>query len=304
MIKDTHSESDSESENDCRPMRNRTFRVEYHGLHFDLSSSNHWSEANRSRILLAALYLKDRFQLLICHLRALHRANLTVSSRNLQVLVADLKQERMLKDATVEACLTLYFQLVNAKRCLDAHIAELTTSAPFTPTHLYKIAEYLVDYDDEIQKAKAANMAAMDGSSSRKKISKILDAMAKEGSENGQSLYTDLTGASPRANSRSSASSPTESLPSTPTSLQPASSSASSPGEAELSGKSHEKMEQEMQKMHTQMTDLLITVKTQQSIIEALQGRVNTLESDLSKSKEDQEQRLRLALRGMDKLEE
>ncbi|KAG0014368.1 hypothetical protein BGZ82_001786, partial [Podila clonocystis] len=241
-----------------------------------LRRSNQWSEANRPRILLAALYLKDRFQLLICHLRALHRANLTVSSRNLQALVADLKHERMLKDATVEACLTLYFQLVNAKRCLDAHLAELTTSAPFTPTHLYKIAEYLVDYDDEIQKAKAANMAAMDGSSSRNKISKplqILDAMAKEGSENGQSLYTHLTSASPQANSRSSASSPLQSLPSTPTSLQPASSAASSPEQAELSGKSHEKIEQQMQKMHTQMTDLLITVKMQQSIIEALKGR-------------------------------
>ncbi|KAF9327745.1 hypothetical protein BG006_009003, partial [Podila minutissima] len=235
--KDTHNESDSESENDCRPMRNRTFRVEYHGLRFDLSTSNQWSEANRSRILLAALYLKDRFQLLVCHLRGLHRANLTVSSRNLRALVADLKHEKMLKDATVEACLTLYFQLVNARRCMDAYLTEPTE---FTPTHLFKIAGYLVDYDDEIQKAKNSHLVAMDGSN---------------------------------LNTRSSASSPTRSLPSTPTFSQPASSAASSPERTERFVHSHEKMEQEMLRMHTQMADLLATVKSQQLMIETLQGR-------------------------------
>ncbi|KAF9280151.1 hypothetical protein BGZ74_002664 [Mortierella antarctica] len=288
MIKDTHNESNSESENDCRPMRNRTFRVEYHGLRFDLSTSNQWSEANRSRILLAALYLKDRFQLLVCHLRGLHRANLTVSSRNLQALVADLKHEQMLKDATVEACLTLYFQLVNARRCMDAYLAEPTD---FKPTHLFKIAGYLVGYDDEIQKAKDSHLAAMDGSN-RNKVNKplqILDAMGKEdGLENEQSLYTNLvTGASPQVNTRSSTSSPTRSLPSTPTSSQSASSAATTPERTERFVHSHEKMEQEMLRMHTQMADLLATVKTQQLMIETLQGRVNTLESDLPMSKEE-----------------
>ncbi|KAG0340275.1 hypothetical protein BG000_000282 [Podila horticola] len=300
MTKDTHNESDSESENDCRPMRNRTFRVKYLGLHFDLSNSNEWSDANRSRILLAALYLKDRFQMLVCHLRVLHRANLTASSRNLQALVTDLKHERMFQDVTVEACLTLYFQIVNAKRCLDAHLAE-PTAAPFTPTHLYKIAEYLVGYDDEIQKAKNEHMAAMDGSNNTiRRPLQILDAVTKESSGNGQSLYKNLT---TRANTRSSESSPTWSLPLTPASTQSASSLASSSEEADVSANSREKMEQEMLRMHTQMADLLGAVKTQQLTIETLQGRVNTLESDLSMSKEDQE-RLRLTLRGMAKLEE
>ncbi|KAG0340274.1 hypothetical protein BG000_000281 [Podila horticola] len=39
---------------------------------------------------------------------------------------------------------------------LDAHTAK-RTSAPFTPTHLYKMAEYLVGYYDEMQKAKYPN---------------------------------------------------------------------------------------------------------------------------------------------------
>ncbi|KAG0082421.1 hypothetical protein BGZ93_002443 [Podila epicladia] len=192
------------------------------------------------------------------------------------------------------------------QRCLDAHLAESTITAAFTPTHLYHIAEYLVGYDDEIQKTKDSHLAAMDGSNNRNKVQKplqILDALGKkEGLEN-EPTYTNLTtGTSRQVNTRSSASSPARSLPSTPTSSQSVSSAVSTPEWTERSVNSHEKMEQEMLRMHTQMGDLLAALKTQQLTIETLQGRVNTLESDLS-SKEDPEQKL-TPHRGTEKLEE
>ncbi|KAG0027431.1 hypothetical protein BGZ81_005631 [Podila clonocystis] len=289
-------EIDSDTGDEYRPVKGRPLQVEYRGIQFDLCNSDHISEANRSRIFLAALHLKDRFQRLVCDLTALHKADLTVKSYNLKELVFALRFEPMLSDATVEAMLTLYFQLINAKRCLDAHLAE-PTSAPFTPTHLYKISEYLVGYDSEIQKAKYAHMAVMDGSNneSRKPMQvQDQDTTVKKRSGNKPSSFQSPVGASPHTSTRSFASPPKRSTSSTkPTSPRPTLSpilpSVSTLQQTQLSGCSHEKVGQEMSTMRTQIADLLAMVKTQQATIEGLQGKLDTVESELTKSKESQD---------------
>lgn len=264
--------------------RGRTLNLEYDGIQYDFSNSKRCAEANRSRIFLTALYLEDRFQELVRRLKELHRADLTVYSRNLRTLAYYLKLEPMLKGITVKALVTLYFQIVNAKRCLDAHLAE-TTPALFIPTHFCKIAERLVGYDNQIQKAKNTQKAAMDcinSNNNKNEPTRDQDTAVKAKPNNGLSLLQILASTSP-------IELPSSTEPATPTSPLPSSSSTSILRPTELSGNTREGMELEISRMQAQMTDLLVSFKTQQLTIETLQGKVETLETDLSKSKECQD---------------
>lgn len=107
------------------------------------------------------------------------------------------------------------------------------------------------------------------------------DTAVKEKSNNGLTSLLSRTSISPIG-------SPSSIEPATPTSPQPSSSLAPILQPAELSGNTREGMEPEM-KMQVQMTDLLALFKAQQLTIEALRGKVETLETDLSKSKELQD---------------
>ena len=135
-------------------------RLDYKGIQYDFSSKNQNSRKNRSRIFLTALFIKDRLKKLVegtydgmPGIRDLHKANLTMSSRTFNNLASDLKNTPSLQGISTEALLTLYFQIVNAKRCLDAHLAQ-SKSASFRPTKMSDIADLLVGFDTKIQTAK------------------------------------------------------------------------------------------------------------------------------------------------------
>lgn len=139
-------------------------QTDYQGLVFDFSDSSECSLAKRDKIFWTALWLKDRMMKLVSDTQQLHNVDLTVQCPIFQELASRLDREsgQDLKGVSTEALVTLYFQIVNAKRCLDAHLAEPTSSVPFTPTQFSTIASDLVSYDNEIQKAKNAQAAAMD----------------------------------------------------------------------------------------------------------------------------------------------
>lgn len=131
-------------------------RIDYDDLQFDLSNPTQRHDENRYRIFTIALHLMD------CLEPRLQRANLTIYSRTFRSLVATFGRwrKRDFDGISVEALVTLCFQIVNAKRCLDSHLAISTPS--FTPTHLYKIAGRIVGYDNEIRKVKEAGKAIKD----------------------------------------------------------------------------------------------------------------------------------------------
>lgn len=135
-------------------------RLDYKGIQYDFSSKSQNSRKNRPRIFLTALFIKDRLKKLVegtydgmPGIRDLHKVNLTMSSRTFNNLASDLKNTPSLQGISTEALLTLYFQIVNAKRCLDAHLAQ-SKSASFRPTKMSDIADLLVGFDTKIQTAK------------------------------------------------------------------------------------------------------------------------------------------------------
>lgn len=229
-------------------------QIDYDNLQFDLFSPTQRSEENRGMIFITALFIMDHLE------SRLQTSNLTSYSRAFRELAKRLDaHDRAFDGVPVEVLVTLYFQIVNAKRCLDAHLA-VSTSASFTPTHLYEIADRIVGYDNEIQKAKVMRKAAKD----REPI----------GTSTSKQQLPSTTSA-PRSTKRSGYSRASSST-------RPSSSSAATPRPTELSSDTRARME-------TQITDLLDTVRTQQLTIEALKGRVDTMESDRSKTEKRQE---------------
>ncbi|KAF9310211.1 hypothetical protein BG003_008824 [Podila horticola] len=232
-------------------------QIGYKGLYVDLSNASQCSDNTRAKIFIAALFLMDRLA------PRLAKVNLTIYSRTLRKLTKDLglKASNDFDGVNVESLLTLYFQIVNARRCLDAHLA-VSTPVSFTPTHMFKIAGRLVAYDNVIQKATEARMA----NKTRK--------ATKEKNEARRSTYSFQSPPIQRIPSTGSAKSDTSTcVPQSPTSTGPS-------ARPDFSG-DHGRLEREVSRIQTQLADLTSTVKAQQATIEAL-------ELDLSKSKQTQ----------------
>ncbi|KAG0344646.1 hypothetical protein BG005_001745, partial [Podila minutissima] len=198
-------------------------QADYDGIHYDLSSADECNKANRPRIFLTAHHLKDYIESLFHCTKELYNANVSVDGRTLRILASDLNcYVDELTNVSTEALVTLYFQMVNAKRCLDAHLAT-SPSIHFMPTHLSKIAGDLVDLDDKIQKARDALEAAkkseaIEGSNKKQDINKSLKVLtpnAMDESYPGQPLSPDLASPPLEANSSSVTSSPATPRPST-----------------------------------------------------------------------------------------
>lgn len=198
-------------------------QADYDGIHYDLSSADECNKANRPRIFLTAHHLKDYIESLFHCTKELYNANVSVDGRTLRILASDLScYVDELTNVSTEALVTLYFQMVNAKRCLDAHLAT-SPSIHFMPTHLSKIAGDLVDLDDKIQKARDALEAAkkseaIEGSNKKQDINKSLKVLtpnAMDESYPGQPLSPDLASPPLEANSSSVTSSPATPRPST-----------------------------------------------------------------------------------------
>ncbi|KAG0029634.1 hypothetical protein BGZ81_003561 [Podila clonocystis] len=328
-------------------------RVDYKGVLYDFSNKDQ-NKKNRPRIFLTALFIKDRMKRMvegaydgISGLRELHKANLTVSSRTFSNLAVDLKETPSLKGISTEALVTLYFQIVNAKRCLDAHLALPGKSRSFKQTRMAEIAEQLVGYDDKIQAAKEAWRASVSiqggndsetiGSSMKDHGTEVSDMSCGE-----RSPSPNLAEAAPapqpntRSNASPSAVSRPSSVPATSTIFTTAEPSlppeVSTLGPFELPGVNYDGMEKELLRMRKEQVDMqamykmqhedmlamikaqqddmldkikmqfaevearnkvqdeqMTLIKSMQSTIETLQKRLDTVEGDLSKSKEYQE---------------
>ncbi|KAG0088305.1 hypothetical protein BGZ93_009292 [Podila epicladia] len=337
---------------DDREIRHKG-RVDYKGVLFDFSGKNHDAKI-RPKMFLTALFIKDRMKRMVVGtydgipgLRELHRVNLTVSSRTFNNLAADLKDTPSLKGISTEALVTLYFQIVNAKRCLDAHLAQ-SKARSFKQTKMCEIADHLVDYDDKIQAAKEEWRAAIslengNGFGSIESPMKDLGAVNLDMSFDGRCPSPGLADAAPASqpNTRLSAPTPAVYLPSsvlatptrrsTPAQLSPP-LGASTLRLSKLSGVAYDRVEQELARMWKEQDDLqakykmqredmlakiklqqddmldkitmrlaevearnkvqaemMARIKSQQSTIETLQGRLDAVENEISKSKKYQE---------------
>ncbi|KAF9275146.1 hypothetical protein BGZ74_004101 [Mortierella antarctica] len=329
-------------------------RVDYKGVLFDFSGKNQDAKKTRPRRFLTALFIMDRMKRMVVGaydgipgLRDLYKANLTVSSRTFNSLAADLRETPSLQGISTEALVTLYFQIVNAKRCLDAHLAR-PNARSFKQTKMSEIADHLVGYDDKIQAAKEEWRAARsteNGNDSGRIESPMKDhgAEALDMSFDERCPSPGLTDAAPapQPNTRSTAPPHAAPLPSsvlaTPTTRSTPAPPSSAPGAStlrpsKLSGVAYDKVEQELARMWKEQDDLqamyktqhedmlakikaqqddmldkitmrlveveardkvqaemMARIKSQQSTIEALQGRLDAVESELSKSKRYQE---------------
>ncbi|KAF9212109.1 hypothetical protein BGZ59_007208 [Podila verticillata] len=116
------------------------------------------AQVNRPRIMKAALYLRDHFQMLVTHgnNERLRKVNCSQYNPIFKDLARDISHvEPDLEGVSTYALMSLYLKIVKAKRYLDAHLA-ISATPSFTPTQLFKIAGDLVDLDDEIHRVKDA----------------------------------------------------------------------------------------------------------------------------------------------------
>lgn len=191
---------------------------------------------------------------------------------------------------------------------MDTHLAKVSPSAlpaTFTPTVLSTIASELVELDDIIQKAKDAwETVSKNNKRPRSSVPgsqyvpllQPITAPVYSPPRPTSSVFTPFTyvislhtppahAPAPFTGQGSPLSNipefrPTSALDSTATTMNPATDS-------EKQSTKIETMEQLIFRMQTQQEGMLTMLETQQETIEELQKRLNTMESDLVKSKED-----------------
>ncbi|KFH72854.1 hypothetical protein MVEG_00079 [Podila verticillata NRRL 6337] len=137
------------------------------------------AQVNRPRIMKAALYLRDHFQMLVTHgnNERLRKVNCSQYNPIFKDLARDISHvEPDLEGVSTYALMSLYLKIVKAKRYLDAHLA-ISATPSFTPTQLFKIAGDLVDLDDEIHRVKDAWRVAR---GLMVKRASVLDSTAKD----------------------------------------------------------------------------------------------------------------------------
>ncbi|KAF9379371.1 hypothetical protein CPC16_010789 [Podila verticillata] len=282
-------------------------RLNYKGIQYDFSIKNQYSKRNCPRIFLAALFIKDRLKRLvegtydgIPGIRELHNANLTMSSRTFNNLASDLKGTPSLQGISTEALLTLYFQIVNAKRCLDAHLAQLK-SASFKPTRMSEIADLLVGYDTKIQTAKeawrAGNSAKEDtGNNNVHYPMKHLSESTMDNSRDEGSLSSITVSPAPQADTLPSAAPHLSTPPATPTKASvpsqlgqlssPPSISATRPKEA--SGVSYDSIEQELLRLQNEQADVEAMHRMQQgSMLAEIKSYLDDVEATNKKQQDE-----------------
>ncbi|KAI9241276.1 MAG: hypothetical protein BYD32DRAFT_406373 [Podila humilis] len=282
-------------------------RLNYKGIQYDFSIKNQYSKRNCPRIFLAALFIKDRLKRLvegtydgIPGIRELHNANLTMSSRTFNNLASDLKGAPSLQGISTEALLTLYFQIVNAKRCLDAHLAQLK-SASFKPTRMSEIADLLVGYDTKIQTAKeawrAGNSAKEDtGNNNVHYPMKYLSESTMDNSRDEGSLSSITVSPAPQADTLPSAAPHLSTPPATPTKASVPSQlgqlssppGISAPRPKEASGVSYDSIEQELLRLQNEQADVEAMHRMQQgSMLAEIKSYLDDVEATNKKQQDE-----------------
>ncbi|KFH72851.1 hypothetical protein MVEG_00076 [Podila verticillata NRRL 6337] len=282
-------------------------RLNYKGIQYDFSIKNQYSKRNCPRIFLAALFIKDRLKRLvegtydgIPGIRELHNANLTMSSRTFNNLASDLKGTPSLQGISTEALLTLYFQIVNAKRCLDAHLAQLK-SASFKPTRMSEIADLLVGYDTKIQTAKeawrAGNSAKEDtGNNNVHYPMKHLSESTMDNSRDEGSLSSITVSPAPQADTLPSAAPHLSTPPATPTKASvpsqlgqlPSPPGTSAPRPKEASGVSYDSIEQELLRLQNEQADVEAMHRMQQgSMLAEIKSYLDDVEATNKKQQDE-----------------
>jgi len=137
-------------------------RTRYRGLQIENTQSRRSSDDNRTRVFLAAMYIRDCLLLMVQGNKELHKVNITRHNHDFKALCYQLnRNEPDLKGVTISALVALYNNILENWHKLD-DFTKTATSEIFTETKFSKLAEDLGTLDQEIHQAKTDSQTVKD----------------------------------------------------------------------------------------------------------------------------------------------